>query len=123
MATMGDKFQADPERSKLAMEKLDALADRINGIGERFQDRLSDSREVLGHDPFGLATGEQLDKQKSDTHEVLLALAHVAKSFPEALRANHRYAANSQQKVIDAIGQYHGYQGAGLPGKGGVTGR
>ncbi|MCW2945532.1 MAG: hypothetical protein JWR24_2249 [Actinoallomurus sp.] len=120
---MGDKFQADPERSKLAMEKLDALADRINGIGERFQDRLSDSRKVLGHDPFGLATGEQLDKEKFDLHEVLLALANVAKSFPEALRANQRYAANSQQKVIDAIGQYHGYQGKGLPGKGGVTGR
>jgi hypothetical protein len=120
---MGEKFQADADRSKMAMEKLQGLGDRINGIGERFLDRLDNSREVLGHDKFGLAAGQQLDKQKFDLHEVLRAFAHVANSFPEALRENNRYVVNSQQKVIDSIGQYHGSQGEGLPGRGGVTGR
>ncbi len=120
---MGEKFQADPERTKRAIESLEGLGDRINGIGERFVQRLGNSREVLGHDKFGLAAGEQLDKQKFDIHDVILAFANVARSFPHALRENNRYVANSQQKVVDTIGEYHGYQGEGLPGRGGVHGR
>jgi hypothetical protein len=120
---MSDKFQADPARAKAAIEKIEGLGDLINGMGERFLDGLSNAGDILGHDKFGRTAFTQLNNQKLQLHQVVMALGRVAEGFPEALRLQSQYVEKSQRGVVDAIHEYGSYQGEGLPGKGGVHGK
>ncbi|WP_329247174.1 hypothetical protein OG417_53040 [Actinoallomurus sp. NBC_01490] len=120
---MSDKFQADPARAKAAIEKIEGLGHLINGIGERFVDGLSNAGDVLGHDKFGRTAFTQLNNQKLQLHQVIIALGRVADGFPEALNLQSKYTQKTQAGVVDAINEYGSYQGEGLPGRGGTHGR
>jgi hypothetical protein len=120
---MSEKFQADPARVKAAIEKIEGLANLINGMGERFLDGLDNAGEVLGHDQFGRTAFTQLNNQKLQLHQVVVALGRVAEGFPDALRNQNRYVSKTQSGVVDAINEYRAYQGEGLPGRGGVGGK
>jgi hypothetical protein len=121
MATVSDKFQADPARVKAAIAKIEDLGDLIQGIGDRFVERLDNAGDVLGHDEFGRTAGLQLNNQKLQLHRVVMALSQVAKGFPEALRQQGRHVQKSQMAVVEAIDAYRP-QTELPPGKSGVHG-
>jgi hypothetical protein len=123
MVAMSDKFQADPARAAAAVAKIEGLGRMINGMGERFIEGLSNSSEVLGYDEFGRAAGEQLNSQKLQLHQVVMALHQVAGAVPEMLKLQQKYVSLGQSKVLDSINDYSTYQGEGVPGKGSAHGK
>ena len=120
---MSEKFQADPARMNVAVGKIDALSALIIGMGERFLDSLDNAGEILGHDEFGRAAGQQLRQQAFQIHDGVLAFGQVTDAVPVMLRTQQRKVGKAQTDATDLIGDFGVYQGEGVPGKGGVHGK